>query len=136
MLDFSTDFGKRAAARLAKEETIWLTTVGADGTPQPNPVWFLWEGAAFLIYTQPASHKTAHLSRNPRVALNFDGGQTDDVVVFTGAAVLNAPVPAESRAAYLDKYREGIARINMTVESFEASYSLALRVTPDRLRGF
>ena len=39
MPDFSSDFGKRAEARLQHEAVAWLTTVGGDGTPQPSPVW-------------------------------------------------------------------------------------------------
>ena len=35
--DPSTTFGKRVRERLAEEIVVWLTTVGADGTPQPNP---------------------------------------------------------------------------------------------------
>ena len=40
--DAGTPFGDRVRERLVDEQVIWLTTVGADGTPQPNPVWFLW----------------------------------------------------------------------------------------------
>ncbi len=137
MLDFTTDFGKRAAARLAKDEAIWLTTVGPDGTPQPNPVWFIWEDDSFLIYTQPGSRKVPNLRRNPKVALNFDGGDhTEDVVVFTGEVELDVVVSPESRAAYLKKYAADIVRINFTEQTFFESYSLALRVKPTRLRGF
>src|SRR3954451_7916261 len=49
--DPATPFGERVAQRLREEVVIWLTTTGADGTPQPAPVWFLWEGETFLIYT-------------------------------------------------------------------------------------
>ena len=36
------------SARLTGEMTIWLTTVGRDGTPQPNPAGFLWDGGDSL----------------------------------------------------------------------------------------
>jgi predicted pyridoxine 5'-phosphate oxidase superfamily flavin-nucleotide-binding protein len=29
---------------LHEAHVIWLTTVDADGTPHPNPVWILWDG--------------------------------------------------------------------------------------------
>ena len=29
----------------------WMTTVGDDGTPQPNPVWFLWDEDGFLVFS-------------------------------------------------------------------------------------
>jgi len=137
MLDLSSDLGQHALARLANEQIIWLTTVGADGTPQPNPVWFLWADNSFLIYTQPGSRKAANLRRNPRVSLHFNSDRIgDDVVVFTGEAQLDAPVSPESKAAYLEKYREGIERIDMTPETLLRTYSLAIRVVPKRLRGF
>jgi len=53
MIDLSTDFGARVARRLDDEIMIWLTTVRADGTPQPSPVWFLWIDQSILIYSQP-----------------------------------------------------------------------------------
>lgn len=34
--------GERVRRRLRDEHII--STVGADGTRQPNPVWFLWGG--------------------------------------------------------------------------------------------
>jgi Pyridoxamine 5'-phosphate oxidase len=41
LIDPSTDFGARVARRLREEETMWLTTVRTDGTPQPTLIWFL-----------------------------------------------------------------------------------------------
>jgi PPOX class probable F420-dependent enzyme len=137
MLDFTTDLGRHALTRLATEEVIWLTTVGPDGTPQPNPVWFLWENVSFLIYIQPGSVKARNLKRNPNVALNFNSDRVgDDVLVFTGKARLEESVSPESAAAYLDKYRDGIDRIDMTPESLMRSFSMSIRIVPKRLRGF
>ena len=42
-IDTSTPFGARIANQLANDEIMWLTTVDANGTPQPVPVWFLWD---------------------------------------------------------------------------------------------
>src|SRR5215831_5912700 len=85
--DPATPFGERVARRLREEVVIWLTTTGSDGTPQPAPVWFLWEGESFLIYTLTNAKRLAHIERNPRVALHFDSdGTGGDIVVFTGEA--------------------------------------------------
>jgi PPOX class probable F420-dependent enzyme len=48
------DFGARVRTRLKDELILWLTTVGKDGTPQPNPVWFLWEPdtESLLVYNR------------------------------------------------------------------------------------
>jgi len=132
----SIEINEKVAQRLQDEQIIWLTTVRADGTPQPTPVWFLWTDNAFLIFTQPAALKVRNIQANPTVALNFhtdlDGGS---VVVFTGTALLDPnSVSGEERAAYLKKYAEGIKMIEMTPESMEEVFSAALRVTPTRLR--
>jgi len=136
--DPETPFGERVARRLQEEAVIWLTTTGADGTPQPAPVWFLWEGETFLIYTLASARRLAHIERNPRVALNFDGdGSGGDIIVFTGEArrVSDAP-PADQNLAYAAKYRQLIAEEFQTAENFAQGYPVALRITPTKVRGF
>ena len=83
-----SEFGRRVVERLATEQVVWLTTVAADGTPQPNPVWFLWEApSSVLIYSQARARRLEHIDRRPRVALNFDGnGQGGNIVVLAGEA--------------------------------------------------
>ena len=138
MIDLSTEFGTRVVKRLGESNVIWLTTVSPSGTPQPNPVWFLWENGAFLIYTQPKSLKVRNISKNPKVSLNLDADEWGgNVVIFTGEAHIdpNTP-PVHKNAAYVEKYREGIADIQMTPESMAQDYRIAIRVTPKRMRGF
>ena len=85
-LDTSSEFGQRAERRLREEKIAWLTTVAPSGTPQPVPVWFLWDGAdSVLIYSQPDTPKLRAIGANPHVSLNLDGnGQGGDIVVATG----------------------------------------------------
>jgi PPOX class probable F420-dependent enzyme len=136
MIDFTTKLGARAEKRLQEEYIIWLTTVSQDGTPQPNPVWFYWDGRDLLIYSQPSAHKLANIARNPRVSLNF---QADDeggnIIVFAGNARIDKnPPPHDPK--YIQKYRDHIPKIGLTPESMAASYSVLIRVSPTRLRGF
>ncbi len=136
-LDTTTEFGRRVDHRLRKELIIWLVSVGPDQTPQPIPVWFLWDAQTCLVYSQPDTRKLRNVARNPRVALHLDGdGRGGDIVVLTGEArvVTDAP-PANEIPAYVEKYRQAMARIGMTPESFAGAYSVALRVTPTRLQG-
>jgi PPOX class probable F420-dependent enzyme len=136
-IDTSTPFGARVAERLGRDLIGWLTTVGKDGTPHPKPVWFLPQGEEILIYSQPNKAKLAHIARNPRVSLNLDGnGQGGDIVVLTGTARLDESAPpADAIPEYVEKYRDRMARIGMTPESFAAAYSVALRFTPEKLSG-
>ncbi|HEX6552208.1 MAG TPA: TIGR03667 family PPOX class F420-dependent oxidoreductase [Ktedonobacteraceae bacterium] len=137
--DPSTPFGERVARRLRNERLIWLTTVDANGTPQPTPVWFLWDEATFtfLIYSRSDAKRLEHIKRNSRVALNFDGnGSGGDIIVFTGEAeVSHADPPADQLPAYVEKYRQFIARRYNTPENFASIYSVALRIMPKRIRG-
>ena len=138
MVDFTGEFGQRAAARLQQDEIIWLTTVGRDGTPQPSPVWFLWEDDTVTIFSKPNAPKIANIRRGGQVALHFNtdaGG--DNVVVLTG----QAQVADESAAdvvseAYLSKYAEGIKNLGMSAEQMTTEYSAVIRFTPAKLRGF
>lgn len=137
MLDLSGEFGQRVARRLNEEIVAWLTTVRADGTPQPSPIWFLWDGETILIYSQPNTAKIRNIRRNPKVAFNFDGdGHGGDIVVLTCTAMVDESAPpGNQHSAYLAKYREHIARIGMEPDGFAASYSTALRLTPQSVRG-
>ncbi|MGP8069158.1 MAG: TIGR03667 family PPOX class F420-dependent oxidoreductase [Candidatus Bathyarchaeia archaeon] len=136
MIDLTSELGVRASKRLQEEYVVWLTTVSQDGTPQPNPVWFFWDGKSLLIYSQPTSHKLKNISRNPRVSINFQADdEGGDVIVLTGnASIDKKSPPVESR--YIEKYRVHIPKIGLTPESFAASYSTLIRVSPTSMRGF
>lgn len=137
-IDESTEFGARVERRLAEEQIIWLTTAGADGTPQPSPVWFLWQEGHVLIYSEPNTPKLRNIARQPRVALSFNSTSSGgDVVILTGLAEILSDAPlADAVPAYREKYRTGIAGLGMTPEQFATSYYTAIRVTPEKLRGF
>ena len=69
----------------------------AGGTPQPVPVWFLWDGdASILLYSRPDQPKLRNIGRNPRVSLHLDGnGQGGDVVVCLGEAFVSDDPPSD-----------------------------------------
>ncbi|MGI8690589.1 MAG: TIGR03667 family PPOX class F420-dependent oxidoreductase [Thermomicrobiales bacterium] len=136
-IDLTTDFGKRVERRLREETIIWLTTVRRDGTPQPTPVWFLWDGETILMYSQPNQQKERNIAHSPKVSLNFDGdGHGGDIIVFTGEAriVPGAPL-ATDVPEYVAKYAEGIKGIGMTPESMAQAFSVAIRITLTDVRG-
>ena len=137
MIDFTTDLGKRVLGLLDSERVLWLTTVDSKGTPQPRPVWFLWDGSSLLIYSSPDAYKLRHLARNARVSLNFNSDpEAHHVAVLVGEARVDPDAPrADRESRYLEKYREGISGLGMTPESFGLAYSVAVRVTPERIRG-
>ncbi len=123
--------------RLQNAMVIWLTTVRADGMPQPTPVWFILENGTFLIYSQPTAQKVRNIAHNPRVALNLNTDEWgSEYVVIMGEARIDKDQPSANQVpAYLKKYRQGITDINMTPESMAQSYSVAIRIVPTHVRG-
>ena len=133
-----SDYGQRVRDRLRGETAVWVTTVARDGTPQPNPVWFVWDGAAsLLIYNRPDAHRLEHVRRSPRLSLHFDGnGRGGNVVVLTGSAArIDAPAPHEN-PDYLAKYHDDMTRVSGSPQRFSEQYPVPLRVTIDKVRGF
>jgi PPOX class probable F420-dependent enzyme len=136
-IDTATEFGARVARHLEDDRVVWLTTVGPDQTPQPSPVWFLWDGDSVLIYSQPGTPKLRNIGADPRVSLNFNcdayGG---DVIILTGSATADGSAPPASAVpAYIEKYTEGMQSISMTPDGFAQAYSVPIRVTLTSLRG-
>jgi PPOX class probable F420-dependent enzyme len=133
-------FGARVRTRLRDERLIWFTTTADDGTPQPNPVWFLWDGDsdAVLIYNANGAKRLEHVAVRPRVSLNFEADDNGgDVVVFAGVAeqALDTPPPNEHEA-YVTKYTDAIAGLGLAAEQFAQRYSVPLRVRLTKVRGF
>lgn len=137
MIDPETAFGARVESLLRTERIIWLVTVRRDGLPQPSPVWFLWEGPDFLVYSQPGTQKLRNIAHNPRVALHLDGdGLGGNIVVVNGEAELPANQPPADRVpAFVEKYVWGFKRIGRTPEEFARDYSVPIRVRATGLRG-
>src|ERR1700681_2467927 len=136
-IDVSTPLGKRIAERLETEIMIWLTTVDPGGTPQPNPVWFLWDGTTVLVYSHNRAARLRNLRTNPRVALNFDSANRgeSDVHVITGFARIAVEEPPVTRCEpYLAKYADAIVEIGSEADKFAQLYSVALRITPEKVR--
>ena len=138
MIDLTTKLGLRAKERLASETVIWLTTVDTHGTPQPRPVWFVWDEDAIVIYSQAKAKKLQHIRQNPNVSLHFDSGaHGEDIQVFLGTAeIVENPIPANQNTAYIDKYRRGIHGLGYTEQVFAKEYAVEIRMTPTRLRSF
>jgi PPOX class probable F420-dependent enzyme len=132
-------FGDRVRSRLRDAYAIWLTTVGDDGTPQPNPVWFIWGGDdSIVVYNRPDAHRLAHIDARPRIALNLDGnGRGGDIVVLAAIAE-RAPElpPPHENPDYVAKYADGMSRVSGSLEQFSADYGVPLRIAIRRIRGY
>jgi PPOX class probable F420-dependent enzyme len=137
--DQSTAFGGKVRRRLGAEHVIWLTTVGRDGTPQPNPVWFVWQGDdSILIYNRTTANRLVHIRRNPRVCLHLNSdSHGSDVVVLTGTAeILDDHPSAADNSRYRGKYAEWMERVSGSIEAFAEEYAIPVRVHITHARGF
>ena len=134
MLDATTEGGARADRRLREEEVAWLTTVRSDGQPQSVPIWFLWDGETFLIYSRQGRQKLKNITRNPRVGLNLNPDAHGGAVVRTEGTTEIAQVfpPATEGGEYVEKYQTAIARIGYDPDGFARDYPVPIRVTPER----
>lgn len=48
-----------------------VATIGPNGEPQNNPVWFAWDGETISISQTPTKQKYKNLQSEPRVALSI-----------------------------------------------------------------
>jgi PPOX class probable F420-dependent enzyme len=134
-IDETTDAGARAANRLRTSRVIWMTTVSARGVPQSSPVWYLWDGGDFTVYSLE-SPRHANVTTNPSVGLNLDGnGQGGDIVVVEALARIDHSLPvAAENEAYLAKYGAIMAERDWSPKWFGDRYSVPLAITPTKYR--
>jgi PPOX class probable F420-dependent enzyme len=130
--DPTTPFGDRVRRRLRDDVLVWLTTVAADGTPQPNPVWFLWEGEMCLVYSTPGARRLRHVRSRPAVSLHFDHAGRDTVVITGRASIPADQPPADRVPAFLAKYQH---LMGMGAGEWARHFSVPLRIELVRIRG-
>ena len=138
--DPASPAGKSVARRLHDEPFVWLTTVDEEGVPQPLAVTFLWDEAhsTFLTYSLPESERgrLAHLRKNPKVALHFEGSG-GDYIILTGEAWVSADdPPADQIPAWVEKYQDLYPQLlGMTLsQAARTGASIPLRIRPLTLR--
>jgi PPOX class probable F420-dependent enzyme len=138
MLDLNDSKDAHIDQRLRAEPIIWLSSVRPDGRPHLVPVWFLWDGAAILIFSKPSAQKVRNLRHNPQVMLALDSAdEGEDVVLLEGRAeLLGDDAPRSTLPEYAKKYAALMARIDMAADWHAVEYSQAIRVTVERLVRF
>lgn len=136
MLDLSDPRQAAVAARLQGEEFAYFTTVRPDGSPHTVPVCFVWDGETVLIFSSPNTVKIRNVRQNPRVSLALDSfGQNNTPVVVEGvAAIVDEPGVVFMMPANVTKYTPLAERIGVTLEQMAQAYTLAIRLTPTRIR--
>ena len=127
-------FGTHADALVEDAVVAWLTTVRADGQPQASPVWFVLDGGEFLIYNRPGTPRSRNIAGNPRVSLNLDSNEGGDVLTIEGTARIVDGPASTVHSDYQRKYGARIGHLGYTPEQFAETYSVPIRVHPEKWR--
>jgi PPOX class probable F420-dependent enzyme len=138
VIDTSTPFGERVERQLEEQQVAWLTTTGRDDTPQPNPIWFVRDGDTVVILSEPNQAKLRNIERTGRAAFHFDESPGGGITILTGSAAVTdlAAIDPDVLARYAAKYEEPMRGINYTWDTFSQTYNMAIRITPEKLRGW
>ena len=120
---------RQLQSRLKKELVIWLASTGKDLRPQSVPVWFLFQGDSFLIYSAPGI-KVRHVRENPNVELHLNTDEAGEVVVRVSgkARITRTEPPAHRTPVFVRKYGGQIKGFGWTPEEFSRRYPYAIRV--------
>jgi PPOX class probable F420-dependent enzyme len=136
LLDRTSEFGSRVDNLLTCNTIIWFTTVTPEGVPQPNPVWFYWDGQDIIIYSKPESRRIKNITHNPYISLHLEGAGVlgDNVVVIIGSAEIKNEYK-EINEGYRKKYSSYLQEIGTTWQDLKRNYSIEIKVVPIKIRG-
>jgi PPOX class probable F420-dependent enzyme len=117
----------------------WLATLATrrkDGSPLLSPVWFEWDGSAFLVGVVNGDWKQKHILRDPRVVLCIAEEATypGRVCEATGVATLE-PDPGGTAMRRIAARYLGEELAERWVDQFEGQIEWELmRLEPERIR--
>lgn len=119
---------------LRRETTVWLSTAGADGTPNLVPIWFSWDGERLFVASKPDARKVRNLRANPRLMIAL-GEPDEDFDV--GLVECEAELPQASTAellpeGHLEKYAGRMRAIGLDAGTYVRTYSQPILIRPSR----
>ena len=119
---------------LRRQKVVWLSTARPDGRPNLVPIWFLWDGSAFLIFSKPDAQKVRNLRRNPDVMLALGDADRDfDVQLVAGRAeLLDRTTHELLPPALVKKYSRQLRALGLSPCEYAETYSQPIRVVPAR----
>ncbi|MFI5607295.1 TIGR03667 family PPOX class F420-dependent oxidoreductase [Amycolatopsis sp. NPDC051903] len=121
----------------AAEPVAWLTTITPKGRPAPRPVWFVLDGDDIVVFSQPDTAKLRHIAANPEVSFHLNSDEHGGSILVVNGRAQVEEGKASDAPGYLDKYQSRFAGIGFAdAAGFDASYSVRLRIVPERSWGF
>ncbi|MBT3942682.1 MAG: PPOX class F420-dependent oxidoreductase [Chloroflexi bacterium] len=130
-----SEIGPEITAFLESQRNLVLGTLRKDGSPQASPVWYLWNGDAFVISTITATAKWWNLKRDPRASICVDDPATGQMVIAYGDAILELDdIWDRTRDLVAKYYLDDPDQVDPHMESiFEGQTRVLITVKPDNL---
>jgi PPOX class probable F420-dependent enzyme len=119
---------------LDTQRNVVISTVRSDGSPQISPVWYLFDGEAFIISTAKETAKWHNLLRDPRVALCVDEPDTGRMVVAYGRAELADEDIWDTTRMLVEKYVKEPAAVQAHMERIFKNWTrVIVKLKPERV---
>lgn len=129
-------FTERQLKFVDKPRIARLGTTNRDGTPHIAPVWYKFDGGAFLVLTERASQKHRNIERDPRVTLCIDDERPPYHTVLVRARVSVAEAPGAAwREALAISYLGQENGKRYVAENMHPN-DVMLRILPERVTGW
>ena len=117
---------------LETQRNVVMSTVRADSSPQISPVWYLFDGEAFIISTAKETAKWHNLQRDARVALCVDEPDTGRMVVAYGHAELADEDIWDTTRMLVQKYVKHPAAVQAHMERIFKNWTrVIVKIKPD-----
>ena len=109
-----------------------LATLGADGSPQVTPVWYMVDGGKLIVNTSRDRVKFRNVSRDPRVCLLVDDGYSY-VMVRGRARVAAERDPFRDIEAIAVRYRGEEQGRRDAKEVYSKHPRVSLEIVPEKV---
>lgn len=122
------------AQALEHQDVIWLSSTCPDGRPHVVPLWFIWDGGTFTVFSKPRAQKVHNVRSEPRVMVAVgEPGRDFDVELVEAIAEL---LPVQARQLRLDafacKYGDRLADDGISWTRYAEVYAQPIRIRPLR----
>ena len=133
-----SEAGAWAREHLVADVVGWLTTSAPDGRLQTSPISFLWERETILFYSQPKTPKLRNIAAHPQVSFNLNSDEfADHALIIEGLAAVEPDCqPSDVHPGYAAKYHAPLAHWEMDEAQTARDFSVAVRITPTRIRAW
>ena len=123
---------RRSAPQLEAATSLALATVRPDGRPHVDPVWFYWDGEAFVVLTKPHAQKVRNLLSEPRAMVSIGQPGSPDATLVEVTAEVETDGAATIAGHFAAKYRGPLEALGLTIGRLVETYPSVIRLRPTR----